>query len=238
MFKKFIGTVAIGTLVMAVSLNSCFANSISVIDEKNRININDKEIEILSLSTCEIPNLDLTIKSLINKKINEVVKKLGSYSINFSESETPEVSIIISETRVPINDENKNNTTSNVLKDNQEFINKVAELTNAERAKYELEPLTLNTDLCKAAQSHVEDMYNKNYFSHESLSGETVKDRIDKYSNGFSYYAENIAYGQTTAEEVVEAWMNSESHKANILGNYKQIGIGFYNNYWCQDFTD
>jgi len=127
--------------------------------------------------------------------------------------------------------------TSNTSEYNSEFITKVIELTNEERAKYGLEILTLNSDLCKVAQAHVEDMYNNNYFSHDSLSGNTFKDRIDKYPNEFNSYAENIAYGQITPEEVVNAWMNSEGHKANILGDYTQIGVGFCNNYWCQDFA-
>ncbi len=178
------------------------------------------------------------IKSLADEKINNLKKKIGSYCINFPEYNTSESIIIFSEMENTEKINYTNTENSNKLPEcYSEFISKTVELTNAERAKYGLEPLILNENLCKAAQEHVEDMYSNNYFSHESLSGATVKDRINRYSNGFSFYAENIAYGQTTPEEVVKDWMNSEGHRANILGNYTQIGIGFYGNYWCQDFT-
>ena len=118
-----------------------------------------------------------------------------------------------------------------------EYIIKVIELTNAERAKYKLLPLKLSDALCKSAQEHADDMYINNYFSHVSQDGRTMSDRIAKYCLSYNYKGENIAMGYSSPETVVEGWMNSDGHKANILNtNYTEIGIGYNNGYWVQNF--
>lgn len=111
------------------------------------------------------------------------------------------------------------------------------ELTNAERAKCNLLPLKLSEALCKSAQDHCDDMYEKNYFDHTSPDGKTMSDRIEKYSSAYGYKGENIAWGYDTPEAVVNGWMNSEGHRSNILNeNYTDIGIGYNNGYWVQNF--
>ncbi len=62
---------------------------------------------------------------------------------------------------------------------------------------------------------------------------------MKKYGITYRYAGENIAMGQKTPEEVVNAWMNSEGHRANILNpNYNTIGVGYVSqgNYWTQEF--
>ncbi len=128
------------------------------------------------------------------------------------------------------------------------FIKRVLDLTNLERTKAGLSPLKLNSQLTQAAQLHSEDMANSDYFSHRGYNGSSVGDRI--YACGYKYTcaAENIAAGQTTPEEVVQAWMESPGHRKNILNSkYEEIGIGYYylahdtgevnyNHYWTQNF--
>ena len=117
------------------------------------------------------------------------------------------------------------------------YITKAVELTNIERAKYNLPPLKLSVALCKSAQEHADDMYNNNYFSHTSQDGRTMSDRIGKYCSAYMYKGENIAMGCGSPEAVVEGWMNSDGHRANILNiNYTEIGIGYNNGYWVQNF--
>ena len=129
-----------------------------------------------------------------------------------------------------------------------ELINQVVELTNIERAKEGLKPLTLNSQLVDAAQDHSSDMAQDDFFSHTGADGSNVGSRVQDSGYQYSTTGENIAAGQTTAEEVVEGWMNSPGHRANILNpDFTEIGIGYeylendtgsvnYNHYWTQVF--
>ena len=81
-------------------------------------------------------------------------------------------------------------------------------------------------------------MSSKNYFSHISQDGRTMLDRINKYLSDYTYAGENIAFGYDSPESVVQCWMSSEGHKANILqSNFKYIGVGYSESYWVQDFS-
>ena len=129
-----------------------------------------------------------------------------------------------------------------------QLINRVLELTNEERTKVGLEPLKLNAKLTKAADNHSDSMAEDDFFSHTGTDGSSVGDRVANNGYEYSTVGENIAAGQTTAEAVVQAWMDSPGHRANILNaNYTEIGIGYeflendtgtvnYNHYWTQVF--
>lgn len=133
------------------------------------------------------------------------------------------------------NNVNEDNTETNTIY--SEYVEKVIELTNIERTKYNLQPLKLSDSLCKSAQEHADDMYTNNYFSHVSQDGRTMSDRIEKYTSSYGYKGENIASGYSTPEEVVKGWMSSEGHRANLLNkNYTDIGVGYNNGYWVQNF--
>ena len=132
---------------------------------------------------------------------------------------------------------------------NQNFINRVLELTNIERSKLSLSPLTLNTQLLNAAATHTQNMAQQDFFSHTGKDGSSMGSRITATGYKFSSAAENIAAGSSTPEAVVSSWMNSSGHRANILNpNLKEIGIGYYflandtgsvnfNHYWTQVFA-
>lgn len=105
----------------------------------------------------------------------------------------------------------------------------VLKLVNQERAKVGLQPLTLSEKLTNIAYTKAKDMADKNYFSHQSPTYGSPFDMLKQFGVSYSYAGENIAAGQKTAEEVMNSWMNSSGHKANILNkNYTQIGVGFY----------
>ncbi len=118
----------------------------------------------------------------------------------------------------------------------------VLALTNTERAKVGCKALTVNAELASAAQAHTADMAKNNYFSHDSQNGKSPFDRMKDAGYSFSAAAENIAMGQPTAADVMNAWMNSAGHKANILNcTYTEIGVGYAKDkngapYWTQDF--
>lgn len=124
----------------------------------------------------------------------------------------------------------------------KQFENKVAQLTNAERTKHGLKPLTFNWELARMARFKSEDMINKNYFDHNSPTYGSPFNMMKNFGIDYSYAGENIAAGQTTPEEVVNSWMNSPGHRANILNpNYTEIGVGLanggsYHYYWTQVF--
>lgn len=124
----------------------------------------------------------------------------------------------------------------------QAFEYRVVELTNAERAKYGLKPLELNEELARVASLKSQDMAANNYFDHHSPTYGSPFDMMNHFGIHYSYAGENIAAGQRTPEEVVQAWMESPGHRANILNeNFTQIGVGFikggsYQYYWTQMF--
>ncbi|QKV77276.1 CAP domain-containing protein [Amycolatopsis sp. Hca4] len=114
----------------------------------------------------------------------------------------------------------------------------VISLVNDERAKAGCEPLTEESHVTKAAQDFSDKMSDENFFSHTSPDGTTFDQRI-KQAGYPKPGAENIARGQTSAAQVMDSWMNSEGHRANILNcSLKKIGVGLTTDgwYWVQDF--
>lgn len=102
----------------------------------------------------------------------------------------------------------------------------VIELTNKERVKNGLPPLTENLNLDKAAQAKAASMFSENYWAHFAPSGKSPWDFIQASGYKFSYAGENLAKNFYTSDEVVKAWMASPSHKENIMNpKYKEIGI-------------
>lgn len=117
------------------------------------------------------------------------------------------------------------------------FAEAVLELVNAERAKNGLNALTLDSALSKVAEAHSKDMATRNFFSHTNPDGLSPFDRIKNAGISYKTAGENIAMGQKSAEQVVEAWMNSEGHRKNILNaSFTKMGLGHVNNYWTQLF--
>ncbi|WP_411083343.1 sigma-70 family RNA polymerase sigma factor [Streptomyces sp. cmx-18-6] len=103
----------------------------------------------------------------------------------------------------------------------------VLQIVNAERAKEGCGPVTSNDLLATAAQRHSADMAARDYFAHTSPDGTDPGDRITAAGYRWSTYGENIAKGQRTPADVMQAWMNSPGHRANILNcSFKEMGIG------------
>ncbi|MFL4902132.1 CAP domain-containing protein [Streptomyces sp. MMS24-I2-30] len=116
---------------------------------------------------------------------------------------------------------------------------RILELVNAERGKAGCSDLKLNDTLTKAAQAHSDDMAAHKNMSHTGSDGTSPGDRITKAGYTWSAYGENVAYGFSTPEQVMSAWMSSPGHKANILNcGFKEIGVGLSQpgSYWTQDF--
>jgi uncharacterized YkwD family protein/spore coat assembly protein SafA len=103
----------------------------------------------------------------------------------------------------------------------------IFKLVNVERSRNGLGALTYNWQVARVARTKSQDMINNHYFSHTSPVYGSPFRMLENYGLKFSSAAENIAYGQRTAQEVMTAWMNSAGHRANILSrNITQIGVG------------
>ncbi|MCX7593286.1 MAG: CAP domain-containing protein [Fischerella sp.] len=121
--------------------------------------------------------------------------------------------------------------------DNATFEKQVLELTNQERAKAGLQPLKGNAELDYAADKYAEEMSERGILSHTGPDGSLPWDRAKAVGYEAQTMGENIAAGQETPEQVVQAWMNSPGHRANILNpDFTELGVGFHNNYWGQLF--
>lgn len=147
---------------------------------------------------------------------------------------------------------NNNNTTQNttqqaaqpttsapVSTSASEFEKQVVELTNAERTKAGLAPLQIDNAVMASAHAKSADMAKNNYFSHTSPTYGSPFDQMKAAGISYRSAGENIAQGQQTPEQVVQAWMNSEGHRANILNSsFTHIGVGYVadGNYWTQQF--
>ena len=126
----------------------------------------------------------------------------------------------------------------------------VLDLINAHRVQAGCAPLIPHRQLTAAARGHSTDMALNDYFSHTSLDGRSPWDRMAEAGyTSFSSAGENIAAGYSSPASVVNGWMNSSGHRANILNcNFTETGIGYYylqndtgnvnyRRYWTQDFA-
>ncbi len=130
------------------------------------------------------------------------------------------------------------------------FEEEVIRLTNQERAAHGCPPLVAEIHLMNAAEGHSNDMAVNDFFSHTGSNGSSPGDRMLAAGYpGFTHWAENIAAGYSTPAIVMNAWMNSAGHRANILNcTLEEIGVGHvyrnpdpggvtYRHYWTQVFA-
>ncbi len=122
------------------------------------------------------------------------------------------------------------------------YEQQVVDLVNKERAAAGLPALKVNTKLSGVAEKKAEDMRDKKYFSHTSPTYGSPFDMMKQFGISYTTAGENIAKGQKTPAAVMNGWMNSEGHRANILNSkYTEIGVGYVtdsngNTYWVQHF--
>lgn len=119
------------------------------------------------------------------------------------------------------------------------FESEVVRLVNEIRQQNGLKPLTENWELSRVARYKSQDMRDQGYFSHTSPTYGTPFQMIKAFGLSFRSAGENIAKGYATPQAVVNGWMNSSGHRANILNaSYTQIGVGYVaqGNYWTQMF--
>lgn len=120
------------------------------------------------------------------------------------------------------------------------YVQQIVDLVNAERQKAGLAPLTLDKKVTAASQVRAEEI--RQSFSHTRPNGSNFATALREQNVSYRRAGENIAWGQPSPEAVVNAWMNSSGHRANILNkNFTKIGVGYFHyngrNYWSQLFV-
>ena len=119
------------------------------------------------------------------------------------------------------------------------YEKEVARLVNEIRRENGLRELTYNWELGRVARYKSQDMKDNKYFSHTSPVYGTPFQMMKAFGISYRSAGENIARGQKTPQAVVNAWMNSSGHRANILNaSFTEIGVGYVadGNYWTQMF--
>ena len=123
-----------------------------------------------------------------------------------------------------------------------DFQNQVVQLVNQERTSRGLKALSVDSALTNTATLKSQDMAKLGYFDHNSPTYGSPFDMMKQYGISYRTAGENIAMGQTSPQQVMTGWMNSEGHRANILNSsFTKIGVGIARNsngtyYWTQQF--
>lgn len=120
------------------------------------------------------------------------------------------------------------------------YAEQVAKLVNEQRAANGLKPLKLSNELCASANVRAKEI--QSVFSHTRPNGTSCFTVLKENGISYTYAGENIAYGQKTPEAVMNSWMNSSGHRANILNTkveYIGVGVAYKNGiyYWTQFFA-
>ncbi len=202
---------------------------------KKKVNI---KLEAVSEGTCKI--------RVYNKK----TKKSCTFKVKVSASETSDtetVNVIVRFDGEKVyyyveNSNSENEKDTKTKTDDTDSADtaaeQVLELVNKEREAAGVEPMTLDKELCAAAQIRAEEIAS--VFSHDRPDGSSCFSVLDGYSGQTWIRGENIAMGQRNSEEVMNSWMNSPGHKSNILNSdFTKLGVGYdsSHNTWVQIFV-
>ncbi|WP_229106832.1 CAP domain-containing protein [Paenibacillus sp. 1001270B_150601_E10] len=180
-------------------------------------------------------NVDLKISDNGGQDQQVTTPQVPEQEVEVTKPQVPEQEVEVTTPQTP---QQEVETTPAVTTEQADFANRVVELVNQERAKGGLAPLQMDEQLSKVAMIKAKDMYDNQYFDHQSPTLGSPFDLMRSQGVTYSYAGENIAKGQTSPEQVMRDWMNSEGHRQNIMNpNYKSIGVAFYNNEWVQEFT-
>lgn len=245
--KRFLTTFFALTLfstvgVLGEDLNKAKQNQLGNILTINGVPLNNMNWEVENNNTpvkpnkpnceypqCNKPNFE---QAQCNKPNCEPTTE-GTTNIT-NKPEKPNNTIATKPTTENVHNQNSNSQVSEIEKE-------VVRLVNLERQKAGLKPLQIDEKLSSVARLKSEDMKNKNYFNHTSPTYGTPFDMMQQFNIKYKRAGENIAKGQKTAKEVVDAWMNSEGHRRNILSkSFTHIGVGYTKRgntpYWTQMF--
>lgn len=155
-------------------------------------------------------------------------------------TDSPDTNVPGGSTDAPEINQPEDDAESSEDTDSLSYAEQIVKLVNTERAKEGLSPLTISLNVQAAAQVRAKEIVTS--FSHTRPNGSSFSTALKEQNVSYRGAGENIAWGQRSPEEVVNAWMNSAGHRANIMSDkYTSIGVGYYQesgvNYWVQLFT-
>jgi hypothetical protein len=106
-------------------------------------------------------------------------------------------------------------------------VKEIIDQSNEARSRFNLEPLQVDNKLMGAAQAKAEDMARLRYFEHIAPDGTTAWDYMKKYDYYYVVAGENLAITNQSTQNVINGWLNSTTHRDNLLSDtYRQFGIG------------
>lgn len=196
------------------------------------------------------PDTDKPETNIPETSVPETTKpEMETPEVNVPETEVSETNkpeVEIPDTNVPeigIPETSMPEVTTKAEEENQNvtYAQKVVNLVNKERTKAGLKVLTLDKKIEEAALVRAKEIEIS--FSHTRPNGSSFSTVLAEHGMNTRGSGENIAWGQISPEAVMDAWMNSDGHRANILNpNFTKIGVGYYRNsagrnYWTQLFT-
>lgn len=251
MLSALLATAIIGAPVMDVdagklnaALEQAKANGCAIVQQIDISNSDIKaELEKLGINSSEIincPDIDKPETEAPETNAPETdAPETEAPETNAPETNAPETNA--PETNAPETNAPETNAPETDGSQDVSAAKKVADLVNQERAKAGLAPLEVKVNLEAAAQVRAKEIEKS--FSHTRPNGSSFSSVLAENGVDYRGSGENIAWGQRSPEEVMNGWMNSEGHRANILNkNFKYIGVGYHVNsngtgYWTQLFT-
>ena len=186
----------------------------------------------------DTPNTDTNTPSVDTPNTDTNTPSVNTPNTNTPSVDTPDTDTNTPNVDTPNTEDTQ--TPSEEVSNQTAFENEVLRLVNVERTKAGLSPLQMDESIRNVARVKATDMYKNRYFDHTSPTYGTPFDMLKKYGISYKAAGENIAKGQTTPQQVVNSWMNSSGHRANILSaKYTHIGIGYEanGNHWVQMFV-
>ncbi len=215
--------------LMAVSASAASDDAcVSVLDRLENIN---SIVNSVNISQCDPQTI---LQQLLSNCLN------GQFPTLPESPEQEETPIVPEQPETPEQDITPDyGGSGNIQGSVSEFERRVVELVNVERAKEGLSALTLNEELSDVAREKSSDMQRNGYFSHTSPTYGSPFDMLRRFGISYNTAGENIAMGYSSPEAVVNGWMNSAGHRANILNSsFSDIGVGYISNgnYWTQLF--
>ena len=249
---------ALGVLTLATASSAVTASASSL---ENNVNISNKSLVYSNTKYKFSAKPNCSVKPELKPDKDNSCKDKNHNDKNCNNTNKPEDNNNSDSTNKPDNNKpesnkpednnnsgstnkpNNNNNSGSTSESFSAYQKEVVDLVNIERAKAGLNPLTLDSSISNVATKKSQDMIDNNYFSHNSPTYGSPFDMLKKFGISYKTAGENIAMGQKTPKEVVNAWMNSEGHRKNIMNpNFSKIGVGVAQKsggsiYWTQIFV-
>lgn len=249
--KKLIPITILATLILMTACSNNEGNS--DIQESDTVSEHILVEESVSssetsayISSTEITSVDTTINTTSVNSIKTTIKERTTEPVT---KVTYASAVATTTCNTSVNSQNTYSTASMTPEvttkavNSDDFVSEVVRLVNVERANNGVSALSMDSSLNNAANIRSNEIITS--FSHTRPDGSSCFTVLKELNISYNTCGENIAWGQSTPQQVVESWMNSEGHRQNILNSaFNKIGVGAVKDssngryYWTQLFTN